>query len=128
MDSQAVFAACARERRAVADLLESLDERQLATPSLCAGWDVRTVAAHLAAALAPSKRSFLAAAVRHAGNLHRANDAVARQAARRPVADLVEILRRHADRRFAPPLVGPREPLTDLGESPRDHLPSSLRD
>lgn len=114
MNRQEVFAAAALERRAVADLVESLDDSQLATPSLCAGWDVRTVAAHLAAALAPSKRPFLIAAVRHAGNLHRANDAVAREVARRPVAEIVELLRAHADSRFAPPVVGPRGPLTDV--------------
>jgi hypothetical protein len=30
---------------AVADLIDSLDDAQLNTPSLCAGWSVRTVAA-----------------------------------------------------------------------------------
>lgn len=114
MDRSAIFAAAGRERRGVADLLESLDERQLATPSLCAGWDVHTVAAHLAAGVALSWAPWLAALVRQAGHLHRANDAVARQMARRGVAELVALLRRHADRPLAPPLVGPRGPLTDL--------------
>lgn len=36
MDTESVFAASAVERRAVADLLDGLDERQLDTPSLCA--------------------------------------------------------------------------------------------
>lgn len=114
MDSETVFAASAIERRAVADLLETLDERQLATPSLCRGWDVRTVAGHLASAVSPSRRPFLVAVVRSAGNLHRANDVVARALARRPVEDIVELLRRHADSHFAPPVIGPRGPLTDV--------------
>lgn len=115
MDHETVFAATAVERRVAADLLEGLDERQLATASLCAGWDVRTVAAHLASAVAPSPPGpFLVALLRSAGSPHRANDTIARQVARRPVADLVHMLRTHADRRFAPPVIGARGPLADV--------------
>ena len=114
MDSETVFAASAVARRDVADLVEGLDEAQLATASLCAGWDVRTVAAHLASAVAPSGKAFLVAVLKARGNLHRANDAVARQDARRPVADLVRALRDHADSRFTPPVTGARGPLTDV--------------
>ena len=35
-----VFAATTRARRSVAELLDGLDDAQLATPSLCAGWSV----------------------------------------------------------------------------------------
>ena len=43
-----IFAATAQERSPhLADLVDDLDETQLATPSLCAGWDVKTVGAHL---------------------------------------------------------------------------------
>lgn len=111
--TEAVFAASAVERRAVADLLDGLDERQLATPSLCAGWDVRTVAAHLVSSVAPTDQNFLVAVLRARGNAHRANDAAARAVAQRPIAELADLLRRHADSRFAPPVVGARGPLTD---------------
>ncbi len=47
MDRERAFAATARERRRIADLIDSLDEGQLATPSLCAGWDVKTVASQV---------------------------------------------------------------------------------
>ena len=47
VDPDQIFAATAQERRRIADLIDSLDEVQLATPSLCAGWDVKTVGAHL---------------------------------------------------------------------------------
>lgn len=86
----------------------------MATASLCTGWDVRTVAGHLASAVAPSLTPFLVAVLRSAGNLHRANDAVARREARRPVADLVQTLRSRADSHFAPPVVGARGPLADV--------------
>lgn len=37
----------AEQRRAMADLVEGLDESQAATPSLCSGWTVHQTAAHL---------------------------------------------------------------------------------
>lgn len=114
MISSDVFAASAIERRAVANLVEVLDESQLGTASLCAGWDVRTVTAHLASAVTPSKMTFLVAALRAGGNLHRANEAVARDVARQPVMDVVRALRDNADSRFAPPVVGARGPRTDV--------------
>ncbi|MFF2451160.1 maleylpyruvate isomerase family mycothiol-dependent enzyme [Isoptericola sp. NPDC058082] len=110
-----VFAATAERRRAVADLLEALDESQLAAPSLCAGWDVLTVGAHLAQTAAPGALGeFLRDVVRARGSIHRANDAAARRAGQRPVAETVTLLRRRAESRFSPPLTGPRAPLTDL--------------
>lgn len=66
-----VFAAAAVRRRAAADLLEGLSEGQLATPSVCAGWDVRTVGAHLAEAAAPGALGeLLQDLVRARGRLH----------------------------------------------------------
>lgn len=46
-DDQFVFAAVADQRRQFASLINGLDDAQLATPSLCLGWDVKTVAAHV---------------------------------------------------------------------------------
>ena len=110
-----VFGAAAVRRRAVADLLEGLDEAQLSTPSLCRGWDVRTVGAHLAEAAAPGGLGgLLVDLVRAGGRLHRANDVSARRAARRPVAVTVALLRERAESRFTPPVTGPRAPLTEV--------------
>jgi uncharacterized protein (TIGR03083 family) len=47
MEREKVFAVVADERRSIAKLIDGLDADQLTTPSLCAGWDVKTVAAHL---------------------------------------------------------------------------------
>ncbi|WP_060712121.1 maleylpyruvate isomerase N-terminal domain-containing protein [Pseudonocardia sp. HH130629-09] len=55
----AVVAVSARYRRGFADLVFSLDAAQLAAPSLCAGWDVRTDAGHLVSALTTTVPSFL---------------------------------------------------------------------
>ena len=54
VDKESVFAAVAKERRDIAALVEALDDAQLATPSLCTGWDVKTVAAHLVSVFADS--------------------------------------------------------------------------
>ncbi len=113
MPHEPVFAAAAEQRRGLADLVESLDDAQLATPSLCAGWDVRTVAGHLVAALILTPRSLVTPLVRARGSLDTANTLMARDVARRPVFELAALLRRHATKRIAPPVTGPRAPLTD---------------
>jgi uncharacterized protein (TIGR03083 family) len=115
LSTEDVFVLLAARRRAVADLLEVLDEDQLAMSSLCAGWDVRTVGAHLAEAAAPGALSaFLQDLVRARGRVHRANDAAARRAAGRPVAETVALLRERAENRSTPPVTGPPAPLTDV--------------
>lgn len=109
------FPLAAVRRRAVADLLEGLDDVQLTTPSLCAGWDVRTVGAHLADSAAPGALGeFARDLVRARGRLHRANDEAARRAGRRPVAETVTLLREQAESRSTPPVTGPRAPLAEV--------------
>jgi len=114
MDDDVVFAAAAAERRALAEQLAGLAPEQWAAPSLCAGWDVRVVTAHLVAALSPALLELLGAVVRAGGRLHHANDALARRTARQPTGDLVTALRQRADTRASPPVTGPRAPLTDV--------------
>jgi uncharacterized protein (TIGR03083 family) len=99
VDKDFVFAAVADERRRIAALIEGLDDAQLATESLCTGWDVKTVAAHLVSVFADGFWGFQAAAVRH-GGIHRGIDALAR--------------RRGADHRLSPPVTGPVSGLTDV--------------
>ena len=67
MNIDAVVAASAVERRAVADLLDGLDDRQLATPSLGRGIDLLMAAcgrARLLDELSGSGAAVLAARVR----------------------------------------------------------------
>jgi uncharacterized protein (TIGR03083 family) len=114
MNSEAVFAAAAADRRAFADIVAGLDPHQLAAPSLCTGWDVATVAAHLSTAITTKIPVFMVALLRNRGSFDRANDWTARQAARQPIESTVEVIRRNADSRFTPPATGPRAPLTDV--------------
>ncbi len=113
VDKEFVFAAVADERREIAALIDGLDDAQLATQSLCAGWDVKTVAAHLVSVFADGFWGFQAAAVRHFG-IHRGIDALARRRAQLPAADIAAALRDGADHRLSPPVSGPVSGLTDV--------------
>lgn len=114
MSAEEIFARCAQRRRAVADLIESLNTEQLATPSLCAAWDVRTVAGHLIVPLAFTPGRVARTTMRCGGSFHRASEHLSRAAAREPVPRMAAMLRERADSRFTPPLHGPAAPLTDL--------------
>lgn len=114
MDAADPFARCAVLRGELADLLDTLDDDQLATPSLCGDWDVRTVFAHLTVLPTVARRTFVLEALKHLGSFDRTNDAVSRRLARQPTADLAATLRRVAASRARPPVVGPLAPLADL--------------
>ena len=108
-----VFAAVADERRQIADLIDELDDSHLATPSLCSGWDVRTVAAHLVSVFADSFWVFMGTAARRRSMAH-AIDELARRRAQLPAAEIAATLRRCADYPLSPPLFGPLDPLADI--------------
>ncbi len=66
MDDTEVWAAVDRRRRAIVELLTGLDPGEWDTPSLCEGWTVRDVAAHLTMPLL-SLPQFVLLALRHPG-------------------------------------------------------------
>jgi uncharacterized protein (TIGR03083 family) len=112
-DRAAVFAAVANERRQIADLVDTLDDAQLASPSLCSGWDIKTVAAHLVSVVADSFWAFQRTALRCRG-VDSAIDELARRRARLPAAEIAAALRRYADHQLSPPITGPLSGLTDV--------------
>jgi uncharacterized protein (TIGR03083 family) len=112
-DDQFVFAAVADQRRQFASLINDLDDAQLATPSLCLGWDVKTVAAHVASTVLDGVPGFLQMAIR-CGSLSRGIDKLARRRAQAPMAEIVAALREHAGRPISSPVFGPRGPLADI--------------
>jgi len=104
----------AAERLGLADLLDTLDEREWQVPSLCPGGTVRDVAAHLTLA----DREFTAAAlrmIRARGDFEWVTAEMARERALsyRP-AELVAQLRETAGRPRRFPLSGRLDPLTDI--------------
>lgn len=114
MDDDQLFAAIADERRVMADLLDTLTESQWATPSLCAGWTVRDVAAHLVMPLITPMPKFALAMAKARGSFDKANIALTGAVARKHGQALPAMLREHADSRFTPPGNGPLAPLTDI--------------
>jgi uncharacterized protein (TIGR03083 family) len=113
VDRDFVFAAVADERRRIASLLDGLNQAQLATPSLCAGWDVKTVGAHIVSTVEDGTPAFVWRCVRR-GSMARAIDELARRRAQLPAAEIVAALRRCADHPVSPPLFGPLDPLADV--------------
>jgi uncharacterized protein (TIGR03083 family) len=114
MDTEAIFAGAAINRRAFADLLDGLDQEQLATQSLCGEWDVQTVGAHLATAITAKVSHFLVELLKARGSFDRANSNVALKESRSGIAAIIAKIRANADSRFTPPGTGPRAPLTDV--------------
>jgi uncharacterized protein (TIGR03083 family) len=113
MDRDAVWAAIDRERLDLADLLDDLSEQEWAQQSLCTGWRVRDVAAHLALAQMPVGAA-TAAAVRSRGNFHRMiRDSALRHAAV-PTARLADEIRGMVGSRRHAPGITDMEPLLDV--------------
>lgn len=112
-ERERVFSIVADERRSIATLVDGLDADQLATASLCSGWDVKTVAAHLVSDFADGFWGFMVSGLRH-GGMNRGIDALARRRAQAPAGEIAEMLRGHADYRLSPPVTGPLSGLTDV--------------
>jgi uncharacterized protein (TIGR03083 family) len=112
-DYEFVFEATADERRQIANLIDDLDDAQLAKPSLCAGWDIKTMGAHVLSTIVDGLPVFLGLAVRR-GSLARAIDERATKHAQLPTREIVRQLRVNAGRPISPPLFGPLDPLADV--------------
>lgn len=103
MDAEQSWHVIAEQRRAVAGLLDGLTPAEWESPSLCDGWRVRDVAAHLVLTpQAPGPLGMLATAVRFRGDFDRMNRDTSVAFAGRPTAELVGDLRRLAGSRRRP--------------------------
>ncbi|MER7155514.1 maleylpyruvate isomerase family mycothiol-dependent enzyme [Streptomyces lydicus] len=104
MDLTTVIAA---ERRELADLLDGLPDEQWDAPTLCAGWRVREVAAHMSMGFRYSFPKVAAELVRAGGSLHRMTDRLARRdAAAASPRQLAGFLRDNAHHPWTPPVGG----------------------
>jgi uncharacterized protein (TIGR03083 family) len=99
VDRHQINAAIAQERRRIADLINDLDEAQLTTESLCAGWDIKTVGAHLVVPLEKGSLEATVLSLRR-GSTARAVDELARRSAERPASEIAAILRNLADHQY----------------------------
>jgi len=103
----------ADERRGLADLFESLTPVQLASPSLCEGWSVKHVAAHVTTLFNVSMPRMAFRILGEQLSAARAIDQLTQQMATRPIEGIVAQLRDFADDRRHPP-GRPLAPLADL--------------
>jgi uncharacterized protein (TIGR03083 family) len=114
MERTASWAAVHRERQRLGDLLSDLSTEQWESPSLCAGWSVRHVAAHVISSPQATVRDVLSALLRSGGSFDRAVDSQARRWAARPVEQIVDDFRRLNGSRRHPLGTTYHEPLVDV--------------
>ncbi|GAA4738360.1 maleylpyruvate isomerase family mycothiol-dependent enzyme [Modestobacter marinus] len=105
----------AAQRRALADLLDTVHRDEWTTPSLCHGWTVHDVLAHLTLSTRQSTAGMVLGILRARGDFDRAEARAARErAAAHPPGVLTAQLRATAalDRRVG--LSSPWDPLVDV--------------
>jgi uncharacterized protein (TIGR03083 family) len=115
MDKEQSWRMISEQRLGLARLLEGLSVAEWEQPSLCVGWRVRDVAAHVAInpqfdGLGP----MLVDAIRARGSFHRLNHDTAARHAERPTAEIVAELRRYANSRRLPVVTNYRNILFDI--------------
>ena len=91
------------ERRELAAMLAGLSAEQWDAPSLCDGWTVRHVVAHLTMPFRYSAPVFVLKLALTGGRFQRMSDAVARRDAMRPAAELIAAVRDNAEHPWKPP-------------------------
>lgn len=105
----------AEQRLAIATMLEGLSDWQWEQPSLCAGWRVRDVAAHVTLIpLAPTPASLLVDLAKAHANYARWNTIASRRRAGRLPTQLVQDLRTTAESRSVPWPVNPANVMWDI--------------
>ena len=109
-----VWEMVAEQRRTTVDLVGSLDEAALATPSLCAGWAVRDVAGHLAWVALTSPPEVAREVLLAGGRVHRAIDTQAKVYGSLETDVLLAKLRLAVDSRITTPTITPESLLSDL--------------
>jgi uncharacterized protein (TIGR03083 family) len=97
LDDGAVLAALEAERLALCARLDAIDPSSWSTPSLCPGWTVQDVVAHLTLSTRESTMDFVRGMLRHRGSFDRMTAERARQrAGAHTAAELVSQLRETA--------------------------------
>jgi uncharacterized protein (TIGR03083 family) len=107
-------------RLMIADVLETLDDSQWKSDTLCAGWTVGHMAAHFVQPMLVGFGRFFLTALRYRGDTGKTVDHFTRQLARKSRAELIGLLREHAGDRVNPPRVGPMGPFADTCVHLRD--------
>lgn len=102
----------AAERRELAAVLGDLPPGSWQMPSLCAGWRVREVVAHITMPFRYSAAKFMTELVRSGGRFNRMADRCARRDARAEISELLAALRDNVRHPWKPPGAGFEAALT----------------
>jgi len=103
------------QRLAIAELLAGLSEGDWEQPSLCSGWSVRDVAAHVTLIpIPPSPSSLLVDFAKARGNYARFNTVASQRRAVRTPSQLVLDLRNTAESRTVPRPASPANVMWDI--------------
>ena len=114
MDRDESWRVIDEQRELIADLLETLTPDEWATPSLCEGWTVRDVAAHLSMAATASLGEVMGYVVRARGSFDRMIRDSAIDRATRPTGEIISDLRGIVGSRRLAPGTFWRDPLLDV--------------
>lgn len=114
MNTEEVWQTVEAQRLDLADLLETLSEPDWDVPSLCTGWTVRDVAAHVGQGPRETVPRVIADVIRAGGDFDRSVRDSARRRARLPRRQLIDELREMAASQRLTPFSGPIEPLFDI--------------
>jgi len=87
----------------LAEVLASLPPESWDSPTLCTGWRVRDVVAHITMPFRYRPPRFMFEMIRSRGNFNRMADRCARRDAAAPAADLTAALRDNAEHPWKPP-------------------------
>ncbi|MFD8980386.1 maleylpyruvate isomerase family mycothiol-dependent enzyme [Streptomyces sp. NPDC059564] len=102
-----IRAAIAAERRELAAVLDGLSAEEWDAPTLCGGWRVREVAAHMTMGFRYSLAKTAWELIRARGSLHRMTDRCAhKDAAAHSTRELAALLGDNADHPWRPPVGG----------------------
>jgi len=127
MSLDETYTRTALNRLRVASVLDSLATEQWDTMSLCAGWTVRHVAAHLVQPMLVGFTRFFATSLRYRGDTAATVNHLTGKIAGRQPGELIDLLREHAYDRVNPPRVGPMGPFAETCIHLRDiALPLAL--
>jgi uncharacterized protein (TIGR03083 family) len=103
MEKTNITEAIAAERRELADVLSALPTGSWETQTLCAGWRVREVVAHVTMPFRYSTPRFMRELMKSGGNFDRMADRCARRDGQAPTDELVAALRDNERNPWQPP-------------------------
>jgi uncharacterized protein (TIGR03083 family) len=112
MTTDDLMATVAAERHAFGDVLQGLRDPDWDAPSLCAGWRVREVVAHMTMPFRYPAPRFLAELLRSRGNFARMADRIAHRDAQVPAGVLLDGWRANEEHPWRPPGGGRKGALT----------------